>query len=139
LIEVEMGDCLFCRIAAGQVPAAVVYESPGGIAFLDRFPAARGHTLVVPRIHAATLNELPDDAIAGLFQAVKVVTAKITDALHPTAFHIGWNHGEAAGQQVFHLHVHVIPRYNPGRGIQSLGSGGGRGDLSEIAAAIRKA
>jgi len=134
-----MADCLFCGIAAGEVPAALVYESPGGVAFLDRFPAARGHTLVVPRIHAATLGDLPDEAIGGLFQAVKTVTGKIIDALHPMAFHIGWNHGEAAGQQVFHLHVHVIPRYTPGRGIQSLGSGGGKGDLSEVAAAIRKA
>jgi histidine triad (HIT) family protein len=134
-----MEDCLFCRIAAGTVPAALVYESPGGVAFLDRFPAARGHTLVVPRVHAATLDELPDEAIGDLFRAVKAVIRKISAALHPIAFNIGWNHGEAAGQQVFHLHVHVIPRFTPGRGIQSLGSGGAGGDLSEVAAAIRSA
>jgi histidine triad (HIT) family protein len=134
-----MAGCLFCGIAAGSVPAALVHEAPGGVAFLDRFPAARGHTLVVPRIHAATLNDLPDEAIGDLFQVVKAVTRKITDALHPVAFHIGWNHGEAAGQQVFHLHVHLIPRFSPGLGIQSLGSGGGKEDLSALAAAIRAA
>ena len=134
-----MEDCIFCRIAAGTIPAALVHESPGGIAFLDRFPAARGHTLVIPRVHAATLDELPDEAIGDLFRAVKAVIRKISAALHPIAFNIGWNHGEAAGQQVFHLHVHVIPRFTPGRGIQSLGSGGAGGDLSEVAAAIRSA
>ena len=134
-----MAECLFCGIAAGKVPAAVVYESPGGVAFLDRLPAARGHTLVVPRVHAANLLELPDDAIGDLFRTVKAVTGKIAAALHPVAFHVGWNHGEAAGQAVFHLHVHVIPRFTQGRGIQSLGSGGDRGELDELSAAIRKA
>jgi histidine triad (HIT) family protein len=134
-----MADCVFCGIAAGTVPAALVHESPGGVAFLDRFPMAQGHTLVVPRIHAATLLDLPDEAIGELFQTVKAVMSKIAGALQPTAFHVGWNHGEAAGQAVFHLHVHVLPRFTPGRGIQSLGSGGGRADLSEIAAAIRAA
>ena len=134
-----MAECLFCGIVAGKVPAALVYEAPGAVAFLDRLPAARGHTLVVPRVHAANLLELPDDAIGDLFRAVKEVTRKIAGALHPIAFHVGWNHGEAAGQAVFHLHVHVIPRYTPGRGIQSLGSGGRREDLAEVAATIRRA
>lgn len=134
-----MAECLFCGIAAGKVPAALVHESPGGVAFLDRLPAARGHTLVVPRIHAANLLELPDEAVGDLFRTVKEVTRKIDRALHPIAFHIGWNHGQAAGQAVFHLHVHILPRYAQGRGIQSLGSGGDRSELAEIAAALRGA
>src|SRR5512143_1182189 len=132
-----MADCLFCGIVAGKTPAATVYESPGGVAFLDRLPAARGHTLVVPRVHAENLVELPDDAVGDLFRTVKEVMRKISGALHPIAFHVGWNHGSAAGQAVFHLHVHVLPRYTQGRGIQSLGSGGDRAELDEIAAAIR--
>jgi histidine triad (HIT) family protein len=134
-----MAECLFCGIVAGKVPTALVYESPAGVAFLDRLPAARGHTLVVPRVHAENLLELPDEAIGDFFRVVKAVTGKIAAALHPIAFHVGWNHGQAAGQAVFHLHVHVIPRFTPGRGIQSLGAGGERGDLAEIAAAIRGA
>jgi histidine triad (HIT) family protein len=135
-----MADCIFCRIAAGTLPADLVYESQGSMAFLDRFPSARGHALVIPRMHAPTLLELPDEAIGDLFRTVKVVTRKIGDALHPVAFHTGWNHGAGAGQRVFHLHVHILPRYGPGGcGIQALGSGGELGNLSEIAAAIQAA
>ncbi len=135
-----MADCIFCRIVAGTVPAEVVFEAPGAVAFLDASPSARGHTLVVPRAHAPTLLELDDDGVADLFRAVKAVTRKIRDALEPVAFNIGWNHGRAAGQHVFHLHVHIIPRYGEGgRGIQALGAGGERGGLSEAATAIRSA
>lgn len=135
-----MSDCIFCQIAAGATPADVVYEARGALAFLDKFPSARGHTLVIPRAHAPTLLELEDDAVGDLFRAVKAVTRKVRDALRPIALTIGWNHGRAAGQHVFHLHVHILPRYaEGGRGIQSMGAGGGLGNLSEIAAAIRSA
>jgi histidine triad (HIT) family protein len=134
-----MSDCLFCRIAAGEVPAEIVHATPAAVAFLDRVPAARGHVLVVPRAHAATLPELDDAAVGGLFLAVKEVMGKVERALHPVAFHVGWNHGAAAGQHVFHLHVHVLPRAQRGRGVQLLGEGGDRGDLAEVAAAIRGA
>ena len=63
-----MSDCIFCRIVSGALQAHLVYESPSAVAFLDRFPAAPGHTLVVPRIHAETLNDLPDDAIGDFFR-----------------------------------------------------------------------
>ncbi len=134
-----MGECLFCRIAAGTLPANLVHETPGAVAFLDRSPSARGHTLVVPRAHAANLLELDDGAVGDLFLAVKEVVRKLDAALHPRAFNVGWNHGEAAGQAVFHLHVHVLPRTSPGRPVQALGEGGGRGDLAALAAAIRGA
>lgn len=135
-----MADCTFCQIAAGTMPAEVVFEAPGALAFLDKFPSARGHTLVIPRAHAPTLLELDDEAVGDLFRAVKAVTRKVRDALGPIAFNIGWNHGRAAGQHVFHLHVHILPRYaEGGRGVQSVGAGGERGGLSELAAAIRSA
>ncbi len=135
-----MGDCIFCGIAAGSAKAEVVFESPGAVAFLDRHPAARGHVMVIPRAHAATLLELDDVAVGDLFLAVKMVMRKVNDALHPAAFHVGWNHGKGAGQHVFHLHVHVLPRFSEGgRGVQMLGEGPGRVDLAEIAAAIRRA
>ena len=134
-----MNDCLFCRIVAGQSAAERVYESEGAVAFLDVMPAATGHTLVVPRAHAPTLTELDDESIGHLFRAVKTVMTKLGKVLHPNAFHVGWNHGFAAGQHVFHLHVHVLPRRQPGAGIQALGEGGPRGDLAALAALIRAA
>lgn len=130
-------SCLFCRIAAGQTPAEVVHEAPGAVAFLDAHPAARGHVLVVPRAHASTLLELDDAAVGELFLAVKAVQLKVLAALRPRGFNVGWNHGRAAGQTVDHLHVHLLPRYDPGRGIQALGGGGDPSELARVAAAIR--
>ncbi len=135
-----MAACLFCRIAAGAVPAEIVHESPASVAFLDVHPAARGHVLVVPRAHAATLLELDDDAAGALFRDVKRVQALVLAALRPLGFNVGWNHGRAAGQHVDHLHVHLLPRYaDGGRGVQLLGAGGDRGDLPAVAEAIRAA
>lgn len=96
--------------------------------------------LVVPRVHAPTLLELEDAAIAELFAAVKAVQRKVQRALAPPGMNVGWNHGKPAGQHVFHLHVHVLPRFaDGGRGVQALGSGGERADIGAIATAIRRA
>jgi len=135
-------DCIFCRIIAGQVPAERVYETGGAIAFLDVMQASRGHTLVIPRLHAASLPELPDQAVGELFRAVKTVMEKIDRALSPKAFNVGWNHGLAAGQHVPHLHVHILPRFSPGgMGVQALGDaeGSDRAQLASLGAAIRGA
>lgn len=128
-------DCIFCRIVAGKLPAAKVHETEGAVAFLDLMQASRGHTLVVPRVHVPTLPELPEASTAELFRAVKSVMGKIDRALSPLAFNVEWNHGMAAGQHVFHLHVHVLPRYTPGgAGVQALGiSEGDGGDLARLA------
>jgi histidine triad (HIT) family protein len=135
-----MAECIFCRIVAGATAAEVVYEASGALAFLDKFPSARGHTLVIPRAHAPTLLELDDAAVGDLFRAVKAVTRKLQEALGPMGFNIGWNHGAAAGQHVFHLHVHILPRYGEGgRGVQSVGGRGAREDLAGLSAVIRAA
>lgn len=135
-----MSDCIFCDVASGATKTDLVFESAGAVAFLDKHPAARGHVLVVPRVHAASLPELPDDAVGGLFLAVKSVMRKVAAALQPVAMNVGWNHGKDAGQHVFHLHVHVLPRYHPGgRGVQMMGEGAGRLSLPELAEQLRKA
>jgi histidine triad (HIT) family protein len=136
----RMADCIFCEILGGRIAAEVVHESPGALAFLDVFPAARGHVLVVPRVHAPTMLDLDGAAVGDLFLAVKAVQAKVQRALNPVGMNVGWNHGRAAGQHVHHLHIHVIPRFEEGgRGIQVMGTGGDRGELPTVAAAIRKA
>jgi histidine triad (HIT) family protein len=131
-------SCLFCRIVAGEVPAHVVHEDEGAVAFLDVHPAARPHVLVVPRAHAANLLELEDGAADALFRAVKRVQQQVDRAFRPLGYHVGWNHGAAAGQHVFHLHVHLLPRYaDGGRGIQVMGTGGDATELAAVAAALR--
>ena len=135
-----MSDCIFCEIAAGRMKAEVVFESPDAVAFLDKYPAARGHVVVIPKVHAATLTDLGDEVVGGFFLAVKAVMRKVSDALRPVAMNVGWNHGKEAGQHVFHLHVHVLPRHHPGgRGVQMLGEGSGRVSFAELGEALRTA
>ena len=138
--EAHMSECIFCQIASGTMKAEIVHETPEAVAFLDKFPAAKGHVVIIPRAHAATLPDLDDATIAGVFRTVKDVMRKVNAALAPAGMNLGWNHGKAAGQHVFHLHVHVLPRYaQGGRGIQVMGEGPGDVSLAEVAQAIRKA
>ncbi len=109
-------SCLFCKIAAKEIPAEVVYEDSATLAFLDIHPRAPGHTMVIARTHAANLLELPDAAVGPLFNAVKKVTAILQRALQPHGFTIGINHGAVSGQAVEHLHVHIMPRYEGDQG-----------------------
>ena len=104
-------DCIFCKIVSKEIPTTLVYEDAHAVAFLDIHPRAPGHTMVIPKMHAATLLELPEREIGPLFGAVKAVAAKIERALAPDGFTIGVNHGDASGQSVKHLHVHIIPRW----------------------------
>jgi len=135
-----VSDCIFCDIGAGKVKAEVVFESADAMAFLDKYPVARGHVVVIPKKHAATLTELPDELVGGFFLAVKSVMSKVIAALHPLAMNIGWNHGRDAGQHVFHLHVHVLPRYSPGGyGVQAMGEGAERLNFAELGELLRKA
>jgi histidine triad (HIT) family protein len=135
-----MSDCIFCQISAGTLDAEIVHETPEAIAFLDKYPATRGHVVVIPRAHAASLPELDDAAVGGLFRAVKDVMRKVAAAVAPAGMNVGWNHGKPAGQHVFHLHVHVLPRFaQGGRGVQALGEGTGKVSLAEVGEAIRKA
>ena len=135
-----MAACIFCRIAAGEIPADVVHQTPSAVAFLDRNPVSRGHVLVIPRAHATSLPALDPAEVDGLFQAVREVMRKVDAALHPAGMNVGWNHGRAAGQVVFHLHVHVLPRFTEaGRGIQVMGEGTGKVSFPELREAIRNA
>ncbi len=110
-------DCLFCKIANKEIPAQIIYESADATAVLDVNPRAPGHTMVLPKVHAKNILELPGEKIEGVFKAVKEVTNLLDKKLKPDGFTIGINHGKVSGQTVEHLHIHVIPRWN--------GDGGG--------------
>jgi len=106
-----MTDCIFCKIVAGQIPAQRVFESGGAIAFLDIAPVARGHVLVIPKVHAQTLDQLPADAAATVGAALVKVGGGVAKAVGAPAWNVLQNNGKAAGQVVPHVHFHIIPRF----------------------------
>jgi len=103
--------CLFCKIVDKKIPAHVVYEDDHALAFLDVTPRSPGHTLVIPKYHAANMIDLPGEEVGPLFAAVKRADEMIVKGLAPDGVTIGMNQGEASGQEVGHLHVHLMPRF----------------------------
>lgn len=104
-------NCIFCKIAAGEIPSATLYEDDDFRVILDIEPASKGHALILPKEHYANLYEL-DDAVAEkvLVLAKKMIT-KLTKIVGCEGYNIVQNNGSAAGQTVFHFHMHLIPRY----------------------------
>ena len=104
-------SCIFCRIAQKQVPATLVYEDENVMAFLDTRPLNEGHTLVIPKEHYDTIFEIPEELIAYLHRIVKRVSFAVKKAAKADGISIFQQNGKAAGQEISHLHVHVVPRY----------------------------
>ncbi|MCL2356262.1 MAG: HIT family protein [Defluviitaleaceae bacterium] len=102
--------CVFCKIVAGEIPCFKLFEDEHFIAILDRFPSAPGHALIIPKRHAADLFELNDAEAAGILPLAKRVAEKIRAELSPDGINIVQNNGSAAGQEIFHYHMHVVPR-----------------------------
>ena len=104
-------DCLFCKIIAGEIPCFKVYEDEKHLAFLDVFPCADGHTLVIPKKHSAAFAEMTPEEAGALFEAVNKVSGLILEKMETvTGLTIGMNTYESAGQTVMHTHVHIFPR-----------------------------
>jgi histidine triad (HIT) family protein len=103
-------DCVFCGIATGAVPAHVVYEDDDAMAFLDIHPATIGHTLVIPRRHATDIWSLAPDDAAAVARAALVVADQLRAALDLSGLSLVQANGRAAGQTVFHFHLHLVPR-----------------------------
>lgn len=127
-------DCLFCKIAAKEIPAKIIFESDDALAFLDVHPIAPGHAVVIPKTHTETILTLEDAQVGRFFSAVKAVAGLLQKALVPDGFTIGANQGKSAGQLVNHLHVHVIPRFtgDGGKSLHSIVSNPPREGLDEI-------
>ena len=124
-------DCIFCSIVAGDIPGRVVYEDEDTLAFLDANPLAAGHTLVVPKEHYERVNDLSAGVAAAIGEAIATVAPAVESAVDAPASTIAYNNGEAAGQEVPHVHAHVVPRFpdDGGRPIHSLF--GDRPELSD--------
>lgn len=104
-------DCIFCKIARGEIPSHKVFDDARALAFLDIKPLARGHALVIPKNHFEKLEDMPIEEAASLMRAVRAVTPAVRDAVQAPATTIAINNGKDAGQEVPHLHVHVVPRW----------------------------
>ena len=106
-----MENCIFCKIANGEIPAATLYEDENFRVILDLGPASKGHALILPKSHAANIYELSDEMAAKAMILAKKMAIAMTEALKCDGFNIVQNNGECAGQTVFHFHMHLIPRY----------------------------
>ena len=113
-----MGDCIFCKIANGEIPSNTIFEDDNFRVILDNGPATKGHALVLPKKHYADLFEIPEETLAGAVKTAKKVAANMKDKLGCDGLNLVQNNGAAAGQTVMHFHLHIIPRYeNDGQSI----------------------
>jgi histidine triad (HIT) family protein len=137
------GECVFCRIIRGEIPSHKVYEDERTLAFLDVNPSTPGHTLVIPKAHIARVEDLPEEDAEALFMALHKIVGRIQEAVGAPASTIGVNNGRESGQEVPHVHIHIIPRSRGDRGgiIQGIARPQrfiSREGLGEIADKIRK-
>ena len=114
-----MENCIFCKIAGGEIPSATLYEDDDFRVILDVGPAAKGHMLILPKKHFANICEMPEELVGKAFILAKRMAEKMEKALH--------NNHEAAGQTVFHFHIHLIPRFHKDK----VGIGWKPGKLTE--------
>jgi histidine triad (HIT) family protein len=119
---------IFAKILRGEIPCHKIYEDDHVLAFLDIMPIARGHTLVIPKQEAATLDQLSDEASAAIGRVLPRISRAVLAATGAKAFNVLQNNGELAHQAVFHVHFHIIPKYDDASG---LGIGWPAGKLED--------
>lgn len=107
----DQDHCVFCKILAGEIPSAKVYEDDKVMAFLDIAPFNLGHALVVPKTHCHGLSDMPDDYRDALFAAAARLAPVVLRVTGATGFNLLLNNGQTAGQEVPHAHLHIIPRF----------------------------
>ena len=120
--------CVFCAIAANEIPSFKVYEDDLVLAYLDINPFSKGHTLVIPKEHSSGLLDTSDETLAALVARVKKVASNLKATLPCDGFNILQNNGEAAGQTVMHIHFHIVPRY----GKEEISFVSQKGDMDEL-------
>jgi histidine triad (HIT) family protein len=113
-----MSDCIFCQIVSGQIPSSKVYEDEEVLAFLDITQVTKGHTLVIPKKHYRNMLEMDAEAASSLFARVPKIAKQLQDKLGASGVNIINNNEEAAGQTVFHTHVHLLPRFDATDGLR---------------------
>ncbi|MBP3393140.1 MAG: HIT family protein, partial [Lentisphaeria bacterium] len=104
-------NCIFCKIAAGEIPSATIYEDEVCRVILDIAPAAKGHAILLPKKHFANIFEIDKETAGSILYTASHVAAAMKEALGCDGINLLQNNGPAAGQTVFHLHIHIIPRF----------------------------
>ncbi|WP_042224552.1 HIT family protein [Oceanobacillus manasiensis] len=112
-------DCIFCKIINGEIPSAKVYEDEHVYAFLDISQVTKGHTLVIPKHHTKNIYETPPEIAKELFARVPLIANAIKKTYNPIGMNLLNNNEKPADQSVFHLHIHILPRYGDGDGYSS--------------------
>ncbi len=126
-------DCIFCKLANGDIPTNTIYEDNDFRVFLDAAPATKGHCLIVPKEHFDNLEELSDDVASKVFPLAKKMMKLLKEKLGWDGFNVVQNNGEVAGQTVFHFHTHLIPRYiDDGQNFNMKPSSPKEGELEEV-------
>ncbi|MBY8981532.1 MAG: HIT family protein [Candidatus Lokiarchaeota archaeon] len=103
-------ECIFCKIIRKEIPSKIIFEDDKNLAFLDINPISEGHSLIILKNHYETLENIPDKDLINLFQVVRDIAKKIFEKLNIDGYHILQNNYKAAGQEVNHFHIHIIPR-----------------------------
>lgn len=134
-----MDECLFCKIVEGAIPCEKVFENEHVFAFLDIHPINRGHTLVIPKKHATSIYDIAQEDFKHLMSAVRELAPRIGEAVEADGINIGMNNDRAAGQVVFHAHVHIIPRFNDDGFKHWYGTPYKDGEITNVGEALRKA
>lgn len=119
----KKADCIFCKLAGGDIPTTTLYEDNDFRIIFDASPATVGHALILPKDHAANVFEISDELQAKAYILAKKAAAVLVDVFHADGINILQNNNEAAGQSVFHFHIHLIPRYNNDNAILSWAPG----------------
>ena len=126
-------DCIFCKLANGDIPTNTIYEDNDFRVFLDAAPATKGHCLIVPKEHFDNLEELSDDVASKVFPLAKKMMKLLKEKLGWDGFNVVQNNGEVAVQTVFHFHTHLIPRYiDDGQNLNMKPSSPKEGELEEV-------
>ena len=130
-------NCIFCKLANGDIPTNTIYEDEDYRDILDASPATKGHALILPKQHYANMFEMEDETLGKAAKLAKKVISHEKEVLGCDGYNVLQNNGEAAGQTVFHLHVHVIPRYCDDD-VNIKWKQGETPDLEAVAAEIKK-
>jgi len=130
-------DCIFCKIAAGEIPSVGVYEDDRVFAFMDINPLSEGHLLIIPKAHAATIYEITEDDFLAVMSATHKLAAAVKKALNPDGINLLQLNGRAANQVVPHLHMHIVPRWS-GDGLTISQWDMVAGDMENIKAVAEK-